>query len=259
MRIGPLKGVQIAQIKSINSPNCRIMIMEDFLRVSILIFEQILRVCVFVYYAILYAEIITKTNYICMPIFLYILTISLYYYICLLKKSPGSLFDFSGLEVREMCEKCKRLKSNRTFHCDSCNKCYYKRDHHCPWVGKCIAAGNYKEFYFFVMFLTLYHMVSLLKSACYIEISFFNDMILVFCVLFFGWINFLLCQDKTSLEYHKSNENTFFKYNAIHKVDFYNWKEKVRSKLLDGNLNNLLYVFCPFLIFTAKIKSDESL
>ncbi|KAM0678719.1 hypothetical protein BDAP_000679 [Binucleata daphniae] len=179
---------------------------------------------------------------------------SLYYYILLLKKSPGSLQEYSGLEVRGMCDKCNRLQSNRTFHCDSCNKCYYRRDHHCPWVGKCIAAGNYKEFYFFVMFLTLYHITSLLKSACFIEICFFNDMILVFCLLFFGWINFLLCLDKTTLEYHKSNENSFYKYRyALNKVDLYNWRQKVYSNLLDEKSSNLLYVFCPFLRYNVKI------
>ncbi|KAM0688486.1 hypothetical protein COBT_000255 [Conglomerata obtusa] len=234
------------------------MLVERIIRRSISILEYILTISVFVYFTILFVETITKTHILFMPIYLYVLLLSTYNYILLLKKSPGSLIDFSGIEVQGVCAKCNRLKSDRTFHCESCDKCYYKRDHHCPWIGKCIAAGNYKEFYFFIMFMTLYLCLAMLRSNCYTEIAFFNNSVCIFLVLFFLWNNLLICIDRTSLEYNKNYDSSFFKYDSIwSKIDFETWKKKLIANILDDDVKNLYYAFCPFLYLKARIRNQN--
>ncbi|KAM0676024.1 hypothetical protein GVAV_000804 [Gurleya vavrai] len=199
-----------------------------------------------------------KTHFLFVTLYIYIEGLAVFYYCKLLKISPGSLVDFNGLEVRGNCLKCNRLRSNRTFHCDNCNKCYYKRDHHCPWIGKCIAAGNYKEYYLFVGFMTLFLGFTFLRSDCFHEIAFFNNTVFCFFSLFFIWINFLLCIDRTSIEYQKKKENSFIKYNSLwYKLEKNNWKRKIESNVLDGNIKNIKYVFFPFLYLQARINEFD--
>ncbi|GKT34596.1 hypothetical protein ADUPG1_007925 [Aduncisulcus paluster] len=49
-----------------------------------------------------------------------------------------------------VCEKCKRLRADRTHHCRTCGKCCYVFDHHCVWVGNCVGLMNYGYFYRFL-------------------------------------------------------------------------------------------------------------
>lgn len=41
----------------------------------------------------------------------------------------------------------------RSYHCNECNTCIRRMDHHCAWLLNCIGYGNYKSFYFFIMYL----------------------------------------------------------------------------------------------------------
>ena len=41
----------------------------------------------------------------------------------------------------------------RSYHCNECNACIRRMDHHCSWLYNCIGYGNYKSFYFFIMYL----------------------------------------------------------------------------------------------------------
>lgn len=41
----------------------------------------------------------------------------------------------------------------RSYHCNDCNACVLRRDQHCAWLLNCIGYGNYKSFYFFLMYL----------------------------------------------------------------------------------------------------------
>lgn len=225
------------------------MLFELAIRRTIKVCEVFLIITVYFFYTLSYTETMLKTSVILMPIYLYILTLSFYYYNVVLKKSPGSLNSYNCLEVRSICYKCNRLKNNRTFHCDSCNKCYYKRDHHCPWIGKCVAEGNYKDFYLFVFFMVLYLGLRLFRSGSYDNISFISNYMFLILLTFFAYINFLLCSDITSVEYTQS----FFKMNYFKPKEVCSIKqikylhEKVKMHILDNDNNSIVYILMPFI------------
>ncbi|CAO3567399.1 unnamed protein product [Mortierella alpina] len=54
------------------------------------------------------------------------------------------------------CQKCKFEKPDRTHHCSSCKRCVLKMDHHCPWLNNCVGHKNYKAFYLFVLWTSIY-------------------------------------------------------------------------------------------------------
>ncbi|CAO3694808.1 unnamed protein product [Umbelopsis ramanniana] len=54
------------------------------------------------------------------------------------------------------CEHCQRIKPDRAHHCRECDSCTLKMDHHCPWVSGCVGHGNYKFFFLFVVYTSLY-------------------------------------------------------------------------------------------------------
>lgn len=54
------------------------------------------------------------------------------------------------------CKKCAVHKPDRTHHCSICDRCILKMDHHCPWLNSCVGYQNYKFFYLFVVWGTVY-------------------------------------------------------------------------------------------------------
>lgn len=235
-----------------------VMLFELTIRRIIKLCEVFLTLTVYLFYVFAYTETIMKTHPPLIPIYLYILTLSFYYYNVLLKKSPGSLDSYNCLEIRSVCYKCNRLKNSRTFHCDSCNKCYFKRDHHCPWVGKCIAGGNYKEFYLSIFFMVIYLGLRLGRGSSYDCISFFSNYLFVILLLFFIYTNFLLCSDITSVEYcHSFFKMHYFGTKEVWSLDRIKYlKEKIRTHILDDNYRNLVYVFLPIYGQRAQIVED---
>ncbi|KAI7894937.1 DHHC palmitoyltransferase-domain-containing protein [Mucor mucedo] len=58
--------------------------------------------------------------------------------------------------ARRYCQKCKLEKFDRTHHCRQCNRCVLKMDHHCPWINNCVGFYNYKSFYLFLVYASMY-------------------------------------------------------------------------------------------------------
>jgi len=54
------------------------------------------------------------------------------------------------------CKRCEIIKPHRTHHCRHCGTCVLKMDHHCPWVGVCVGARNYKYFFNFLQWSSLF-------------------------------------------------------------------------------------------------------
>uniref|UniRef100_A0A0K3CNN8 Palmitoyltransferase DHHC domain-containing protein n=1 Tax=Rhodotorula toruloides TaxID=5286 RepID=A0A0K3CNN8_RHOTO len=48
------------------------------------------------------------------------------------------------------------VRPYRSRRCRHCAAIVLKMDHHCPWVGSCVGARNYKYFYNFLQYSTLY-------------------------------------------------------------------------------------------------------
>ena len=57
----------------------------------------------------------------------------------------------SNIPTCEYCG-CISIKDKKQKHCDICDACFIGYDHHCPWTSKCVAEGNKRVFYSFLMF-----------------------------------------------------------------------------------------------------------
>lgn len=70
----------------------------------------------------------------------------------------------------KFCETCLIFRPQRTAHCNVCNNCVLKFDHHCVWLGTCIGKRNYHYFVWFITFLLIlciYTMVFCALSIAY--------------------------------------------------------------------------------------------
>ncbi|KAK9768711.1 palmitoyltransferase for Vac8p [Basidiobolus ranarum] len=56
----------------------------------------------------------------------------------------------------KFCNSCNVVKPERCHHCSACDRCILKMDHHCPWINQCVGWGNYKLFYLFILYATLF-------------------------------------------------------------------------------------------------------
>ncbi|GBC09253.1 hypothetical protein RclHR1_08710005 [Rhizophagus clarus] len=93
------------------------------------------------------------------------------------------------------CDRCNYVKPDRCHHCSECDTCVLKMDHHCPWVNGCVGYFNYKCFYLFIVYTSLYAdfafaatipvLVEQLKEDKYLDIQ-------LIIIMIFGFIFGLL-------------------------------------------------------------------
>jgi len=231
--------------------------MSGLVRRCIRMLEYILVFTVVLFFVLSYYDILFNSEKYTRPVFFYLLSLSFYNYVLVLFKSSGSLTEFRDIEICGMCKVCNRLQSSRTFHCESCNRCSYKRDHHCPWIGKCVASSNYKEFYLFIFFLLLYLFSSIFLRPSMIKASIFIlNYLFVIILLFFGWMNLLLCVDKSSLEYYKGGRPIRYK-SFWTRINGKKYRERIKKNVLDGEVENIATIFFPFLKRKASIVGQD--
>lgn len=53
------------------------------------------------------------------------------------------------------CVPCMIRTPLRSKHCKRCNRCVAKHDHHCPWVNNCVGSNNHRQFFLYIITLTI--------------------------------------------------------------------------------------------------------
>lgn len=67
-----------------------------------------------------------------------------------------SLLSGEGETLKQICVTCTIVKPTRVHHCAECAHCLLRQDHHCVWLDNCVASGNMREFWCFLLSLCLY-------------------------------------------------------------------------------------------------------
>lgn len=224
------------------------MLVEIAIRRLITYLEMFLILTVFLIISMFYIEICFSKLSFLLPLYLYLLSLATFNYLLLIGRTPKLLSDIP-IQIQSLCTVCNIFISSMTFHCDTCNRCYFKRDHHCPWIGKCVAADNYKEFYFFIFFLNLFLGVRILTGEMCMNVDFLGRYIF-FCIFsLFVWMNFLLCVDQSGDEY--------WKYGGKFKPKLF--KRKWKNTLLNGKWSGIKYVLCPILQKSAVVVEKSNI
>jgi hypothetical protein len=72
----------------------------------------------------------------------------------------------------KMCTTCFIYKSKRTHHCRECDNCVEIFDHHCRFLNNCIGARNYRYFFIFILFLSLFCILTIVICFQFIFFDF---------------------------------------------------------------------------------------
>lgn len=67
----------------------------------------------------------------------------------------GSIGNNLNLVTLQFCAICSIYKPPRTVHCEECNLCVAVKDHHCDLIQNCIGQRNFKNYFWFLVFLSL--------------------------------------------------------------------------------------------------------
>lgn len=131
--------------------------------------------------------------------------------------------QYGGVRV---CQRCLRMKPDRTHHCSQCHRCVLKMDHHCDWVGNCIGYANYKYFLNTLFFASLSTILIVFTSrrvatvaldvdsvpqgrAIFIVVAYVLSCVLaVIITLFFGFHLWLTANQYTTIEYREKRSSS---------------------------------------------------
>lgn len=84
--------------------------------------------------------------------YLHIQFVTSYYLVLLTNPGIPPINMLKEEEKLPTCEKCGRVRPERTHHCSICQHCVLKYDHHCFWTNGCIGLMNHGYFLKFLLF-----------------------------------------------------------------------------------------------------------
>ncbi|WPG99304.1 Hypothetical protein R9X50_00211700 [Acrodontium crateriforme] len=88
---------------------------------------------------------------------------------------PMTMVTAKSSGAARYCSKCQTTKPDRTHHCSSCGRCVLKMDHHCPWLATCVGLHNYKAFFLFLFYISLFSWLCFLISASWVWNEIMDD------------------------------------------------------------------------------------
>lgn len=95
-------------------------------------------------------------------------------------------FDENKVFLEKFCDTCCIFRPVGTSHCNECGSCILERNHHCFWLDNCIGRNNIKNFYGFIISLSILSLNATFSINCLRK---------HFSCSFFVWIPimFILC------------------------------------------------------------------
>ncbi|TBU12868.1 palmitoyltransferase, partial [Hamiltosporidium tvaerminnensis] len=135
--------------------------------------------------------------------------------------NPFFIQEISKKRLRDIqtCNICKTYKPPRAHHCKKCKKCFLKMDHHCYLVDSCIAFHNYKFFYLFLVFNSIFMLYVILTLVFPIFMDDYTssttNYIIIVLLFSIGWIitmfflvlhTKLISFNETTIEYETLEE-----------------------------------------------------
>lgn len=79
----------------------------------------------------------------------------------------------TAMEVpTKYCKSCNIWRPPRAHHCRVCDGCIETQDHHCVWLNNCVGRRNYRYFFSYVGFATVYAL--LIMSCSLVHVGYYG-------------------------------------------------------------------------------------
>ncbi|KAM4057272.1 ankyrin repeats (3 copies) domain-containing protein [Hirsutella rhossiliensis] len=114
---------------------------------------------------------VTDTHFFLNFVFAVLYCLTTFFYAANMRYDPGFVPKLNGIAeqraaIDELLKEWKYDESNfcvtcmirtplRSKHCRRCQRCVAKHDHHCPWVYNCVGINNHRQFFLYLICLTL--------------------------------------------------------------------------------------------------------